>query len=80
MNTSVTPPSEPLLISMQFTEHLATQTRIAELESALRESYRAMAVAFDRIHCLPRTSDSAIATLLEMARARIETLLPEGAR
>jgi len=46
-----------------------------DLVAALRLSYRTLAFAFNRIHTLPRTSDTELAEAIEKVRADIEKTL-----
>ena len=65
-----------------FAEQAATITalraRVEELEGALGESYSTLAAAFDRVHCLPRTTDTDLANRIEVTRAKIAALRAKG--
>jgi hypothetical protein len=50
------------------------------MREVLADAYRVLAYAFNRIHGLPRTSDTELATDIEKMRARIETLRKLSAR
>jgi len=45
------------------------------LREALEDGYKMLAQAFNRIHALPRSSDTALAEQIGQTRARIETAL-----
>lgn len=54
---------------------LAIQASNERMEAALREAHKTLAKAFDRIHCLPRTTDTELAALIGSTRAGIEAAL-----
>jgi len=64
-------------------DHLARETARADkavaeakaLREALEDGYKMLAQAFNRIHALPRSSDTALAEQIGQTRARIETAL-----
>ena len=56
----------------------ALRARVEELEGALGESYSTLAAAFNRVHCLPRTTDTDLANRIEVTRAKIAALRAKG--
>lgn len=55
-------------------EKAAAEKATQEVWAVLGEAYGAMAAAFNRIHGLPRSEDTAIADRLSRARGKIEAL------
>ena len=49
--------------------------RIERLEAALLDANNTLAAAFARIHCLPRTTDTNLATKIGKTRAAIHAAL-----
>ena len=75
-------PADLRLILSALTAQLEAETAldaaVAEakaLREALEDGYKMLAQAFNRIHALPRSSDTALAEQIGQTRARIETAL-----
>lgn len=56
-------------------ERNALRAKLTSALGALDESYLILAAAFNRIHGLPRTTDTELASRIEAARAKIERAL-----
>ena len=54
---------------------VAAEAEAKALREALEDGYKMLARAFNRIHALPRSSDTALAEQICQTRARIETAL-----
>lgn len=55
----------------------SAEALVASLSEALREANLTLVAAFHRIHCSPRTTDTALAHRIELTRAKIMDALPE---
>ena len=65
----------PDTIHALATELLEARAENDRMRGVLDESYSTLAAAFNRIHGLPRTSDTELAKLIETTRAKIERAL-----
>jgi len=59
----------------ELSELAALQASNAELVEALNESNRTLVAAHDRIHTLPRTTDTQLVQYIERTRAKIKAAL-----